>query len=452
MDVTTVYLPQLKKICDGNGWIQGNIFSKLYTQLISAQEDREETPVREDLRKFLEKNIYLTGDSATKEELYKGQYVIFLDAKNSSSDEQKKVEDTRFFANPKLMESNISTEKIVEDFLSIAVRILEKKMHEDSTIQEMWDNKRISSFFSDLTNDEKDEVRRSLNPALFFSYNSSRIEVTKKEEHIVFVAGSEELAEEMLGFQKGNPKHRFERADSENTALVLKSKYGLSLPDYRIYDSIKMVYDKATFREKYHFHHDFAQFLDKITVDNLPYDIMPQHRSFVKMMILDAFKNELKDFFYTDPYDEQSYMHTMYYSDYDKSFKIALPEAFSIHPLTGKIVLRNEADGRSLYYEIEGIDLVTRFNKYCELYYNYSFGETTENLIQTLLRHSVTVNGKYITGESVLKESYTAKHEALLANWSEKKKSATQHDEKRLYGIFFNILREEYDSVHKFVK
>ena len=81
-------------------------------------------------------------------------------------------------------------------------------MHEDSTIQEMWDNKKISSFFGDLTNDEKDDVRRSLNPALFFSYNSNRIDVMKKEEHIVFVAGSEDLAEEMLGFQKGNPKHR----------------------------------------------------------------------------------------------------------------------------------------------------------------------------------------------------------------------------------------------------
>lgn len=452
MDVTTVYLPQLKRICDGNGWLAGNIFSKMYTQLISAQEDREETPVREDLRKFIEKNIYLTGDDTTREELYKGQYVMFLDSKDPMADEQKKIEDTRFFANPKLVENSISTEKIVEDFLAIAVRILEKKMHEDSTIQEMWDNKKISSFFGDLTNDEKDDVRRSLNPALFFSYNSNRIDVMKKEEHIVFVAGSEDLAEEMLGFQKGNPKHRFEKADSENTALVLKSKYGLSLPDYRIYDSIKMVYDKATFREKYHFHHDFAQFLDKITVDNLPYDILPQHRAFVKMMILDSFREELKEFFYTDKYDAQAYMQTMYYSDYDKSFKIALPEAFQIHPLTGKIVLRNEADGRSLYLEIEGNDFATRFNKYCDFYYNYGFGETTENLIQSILRHSITVKGEQVTGEAVLKQSYTAKHEALLKYYSDAKKNATKPEEKRLYGIFFNILREELDSVHKFIK
>lgn len=452
LDVTTVYLPQLKKICDGNGWIQGNIFSKLYTQLITAQEDRDETPSREDLRKFIEKNIYLTGDELTRDELHKGQYVIYLDAKDSAADEPKQVEDTRFFANPILVESTVSTEKIVEDFLAIATRILEKKMHEDSTIQELWDNKKISSFFGDLTNDEKDDVRRSLNPALFFSYNPNRIDVMKKEEHIVFVAGSEDLAEEMLGFQKGNPKHRFEKADNENVALVLKSKYGLSLEDYRIYESIKMVYDKATFREKYHFHHDFAQFLDKITLENLPYDILPQHRSFVKMLILETFEQELKEFFYSDPYDPQSYMHTMYYSDYDKSFKIALPEAFGIHPVTGKIILRSEADGRSLYLEIEGADFVTRFHKYAELYYNYGFGETVENLIQALLRNSITVGDKQVTGEMILKESYTIKHELLLAALSERKRRATQPEEKRLYGIFFNILREELDSVHKFVK
>ena len=452
LDVTTVYLPQLKKICDGNGWIQGNIFSKLYTQLISAQEDRDETPSREDLRKFIEKNIYLTGDDITREELHKGQYVLYLESKDATPDEPKQVEDTRFFANPVLVESTVSTEKIVEDFLSIAIRILEKKMHEDSTIQELWDNKKISSFFNDLTNDEKDEVRRSLNPALFFSYNSNRIDVMKKEEHIVFVAGSEDLAEEMLGFQKGNPKHRFEKADNENIALVLKSKYGLSLQDYRIYESIKMVYDKATFREKFHFHHDFAQFLDKITLENLPYDILPQHRSFVKMMMLETFEQELKDFFYSDPYDTQSYMHTMYYSDYDKSFKIALPEAFQIHPVSGKIILRSEADGRSLYLEIEGADFVTRFHKYCDLYYDYGFGETVANLIQALLRNSITLKDKQVTGEMILKDSYTVKHEKLLAALSERKRRATQPEEKRLYGIFFNILREELDSVHKFVK
>ena len=197
MDVTTVYLPMLKTICDGNGWKAGNFFSKLYTKVITAEEDMDETPVRSDLMKFLNQNIYLSADDDAVDAMYK----VSLDKKQTEEDnidEPQKVIDTRFFANPVLVDrGNVSAEKIIEDFLTASTIILEKKLHNDKDIQENWDNRKISTFFSDLTNEEKDEVRRALNPALFFSYNSNRIDVTKKEEHIIFVAGSEDLAAEM---------------------------------------------------------------------------------------------------------------------------------------------------------------------------------------------------------------------------------------------------------------
>jgi hypothetical protein len=339
----------------------------------------------------------------------------------------------------------------------MVTNIFEKKLHDNENIQALWDNKKISSFFAELTNDEKDEVRRSLNPALFFSYNSNRIDVTKKEEHIVFVAGSEELAAEMLGFQKGNPKHRYEKADDENTALVLKSKFGLSLPDYRIYDSIKMVYDKATFREKYHFHHDFAQYLDKLTIDDLPYEVLPQHRTYAKILILNKFADSLKPLFYKDDYDPEAYTNVLMYSDCDTSFKIAEPEAFGINQSDGSIILRKEADGRSLYKEIIGKDFAEQFKQYRDMYFNYGFGETTANLIQVILRQNRAVKddkGKEVTikGEEILKNGYTAIRSELLKELSEKRKKAAQPEEKRLYNIFFTIVREELETVHDFIK
>ena len=189
MDVTTVYLPMLKTICDGNGWKAGNFFSKLYAKVITAEEDMDETPVRSDLMKFLNQNIYLSADDDAVDAMYK----VSLDKKQTEEDnidEPQKDIDTRFFANPVLVDrGNVSAEKIIEDFLTASTIILEKKLHNDKDIQENWDNRKISTFFSDLTNEEKDEVRRALNPALFFSYNSNRIDVTKKEEHIIFVAG-----------------------------------------------------------------------------------------------------------------------------------------------------------------------------------------------------------------------------------------------------------------------
>lgn len=455
MDVTTVYLPMLKTICDGNGWKVGNFFSKLYTKVITAEEDQEETPVRNDLKKLLDQNIYLTADDDAIDSMYK----VSLDKKqtdDSDIDEPQKEIDTRFFANPVLVDrGNVSAEKIIEDFLTAATIMFEKKLHNDKDIQENWDNRKISTFFSDLTNDEKDEVRRALNPALFFSYNSNRIDVSKKEEHIIFVAGSEDLAAEMLGYQKGNTKHRFEKRSDENAALVLKSKFGLSLKDYRIYDSIKMVYDKATFREKYHFHHDFAQYLDKLTLDNLPYEILPQHRSFVKMLMLEVLREELSPLFFKDKYDiDGTYIDTMYYSDYDKSFKIALPEAFvtDADMTNGKIALRTDADGRRLFREIEGKNFAERFNIYKELYHNARFGETTDRLIQAILRTNIANGDDTLKGETILKENYTKKREELLQTLSEKKHNAPTTEEKRLYGIFFNILREEYATVNDFKK
>ena len=456
MDVTTVYLPMLKTICDGNGWKAGNFFSKLYTKVITAEEDMDETPVRSDLMKFLNQNIYLSADDDAVEAMYK----VSLDKKQTEEDnidEPQKVIDTRFFANPVLVDrGNVSAEKIIEDFLTASTIILEKKLHNDKDIQENWDNRKISTFFSDLTNEEKDEVRRALNPALFFSYNSNRIDVTKKEEHIIFVAGSEDLAAEMLGYQKGNTKHRFEKSGDENTALVLKSKFGLSLKDYRIYDSIKMVYDKATFREKYHFHHDFAQYLDKLTLDNLPYEILPQHRSFVKMLVLEAMRFELSPLFFKDNYDkyDNSYIDTMYYTDCDTSFKIALPEALitDADVTEGKIGIRTEADGRELFHEFDAKNFADRFNSYKKLYHNARFGETTDRLIQAILRTNIADGDMTLRGEAILKNNYTKKHEELLQTLSEKKHKATNSDEKRLYSIFFKILREDYATVNDFKK
>jgi hypothetical protein len=451
MDVTTVYLPQLSTICDGNGWVIDNIFSKLYATFIKAQTDAEETPERQDIAKFIYEQIYHAVNEETKAELAKGQYILQIKGEDPKTGKEKVTDEVRFFCNPII---DRSSEKIVDDFLTILQTVFDKKLRESKDIQEKWETKRVSAFFDDLTNDQKDIVRNSLNPSLFFSYNTSRIEVTKKEEHIVFVAGSEDLAVEMLGFQKGNPKHRYEKADSDDVALVLKSKYGLSLEDYRIYDSIKAVYDRATFREKYHFHHDFAQYLDKLTLSDMPEEVLPQHRTYAKILLLDSFKEEMKYFFYKDKYDAELYTNSMLIiGDCDTEFKIAQPEAFYTDSQTAKLVLKIEDNGRPLFITIDGDNFVLQFAKYCQLYYNYRIGETTETLLQTLLRQKGKNDlGEEISGEQILKKEFRQKREELLQILHDKKKSANLPAERRLYTVLFNIVREEFENVQKFIK
>jgi hypothetical protein len=445
LDVTTVYLPQSTTICDGDGWVADNMFSKLYGTFIKAQNDKEETPERVDLTKFLNENIYNAVNEHVKEEIAKGQYIFFSKKVDDKTGKEVATEEVRFFCQPDLERSN---EKVIDDFLTIVMGVFDKKLSESKDIQEKWETKRVSAFFDDLTNDQKDLVRNSLNPSLFFSYNTSRIEVTKKEEHIVFVAGTEDLAVEMLGFQKGNPKHRYEKADSDDVALVLKSKYGLSLEDYRIYDSIKSVYDRATFREKYHFHHDFAQYLDKLTLDDMPEEVLPQHRTYAKMLILDSFKEEMKEFFYEDEYDKELYTNSMLIQgDCETEFKVAQPEAFYTDSQTAKLTLKVEENGRPLFVTIDGDNFAQQFNKYCRLFYNYRIGETTEAILQSLLRQK----GLNASGEQILKRLYPEKRKALLQLLHDKKKNASLPAEQRLYNVLFTIVREEFENVQKFI-
>ena len=145
----------------------------------------------------------------------------------------------------------------------------------------------------------------------------------------------------------------------------------------------------------------------------------------------------------------------MYFSDYDKSFKIALSEALVTDPAktNGKIGIRTEADGRQLFMEIEGLNFIDRFNIYTDLYHNARFGETTERLIQAILRAQVNQKGgKTLKGEHVLKEKYTEKHKELLSKLNKMKQDAALPEEKRLYSIFFNILKDNYATVNEFKK
>ncbi|MBP5455062.1 MAG: hypothetical protein J6Y37_01000 [Paludibacteraceae bacterium] len=464
LDVTTVYLPMLKEICNGNGWKTNNFFSRCYRNIIKADDDAQETADRDSITKLLIEGIYESKNEKMMEELVAGQYI--LTEKFTSKDRRKKgeeiEEDCRFFANPKLEEKKPET--VLEEFIALALKVLDRATRENTKIQENWFNKKVSHFFRDLPNEQKDEVRRSLSPALFFNYNTNRIEVTKKEEHLVFVAPDKDLAQEMLGYEEGNTRHRFVAGGDVNSALVLKSKYGLAFRDYRIYDNIEMVYNKASFREKFHFHHDFAQFLGNITLENLPDEILPQHKTFAKMLLLKEFEEELKPLFYNDEYDPESFETSMYLTSEENpsSFEVARPEAFSIH--NGALCLRKVDNGRLMFDEISGINFSERFEKFFELYYNHRFGETLNNIMQAILRQHKTAlteegepildkEGKAIVydGEKIFKKYYTEKQKSLLKKLSTKKQQAPTEGDKRLFNIFFNIIRNDYDLVYKFI-
>lgn len=458
LDVTTVYLPLLKDICDANGWKANNRFSKLYNCIIPANEDAEAHAEREPLMKFINDNIYFTQDDQMNERIGQNEYVVAIkhEKKNSLG---KKVEvvdkDNRFFASKDLERT---PEKVIEQFLEFSQIAFEDKFQKTPEIQDRWINRGLSEFFNELNNDQKDEVRNSLNPALFFSYNSDRIDVMKKEEHMVFVANNKDLARQMLGYDSGNPKHRFEEDSNVNTALVIKSKFGLALHDYRIYDSIKMVYDKATFREKYHFHRDFAQHLGKITLADLPDEELQQHRVFAKILLLNAFANDLAPMFYKDHYEPENFANTLLIDSKidpslaDDTILLACPEALS--EKDGMLCLTRMEKNRHYYCEISGNSIAKIFDDYMSLFFNKRFADSLQNVLSGLTRTSVTVkeNGNSVqkNGAEILKKKFREKREELL-NELNQKKAKSQGDDRKVYGILFSIIKNRYDSYQKFI-
>jgi hypothetical protein len=137
-------------------------------------------------------------------------------------------------------------------------------------------------------------------------------------------------------------------------------------------------------------------------------------------------------------------------------FCLAAPEAFSINPKTGAPSLKKEDNGRKLYIEIEGEDFAMQFKKYCDLYFNYRFGETVDSLLSILLTYKINVRGEEnnettMTGEKVFKDDYINKHKELLEKLNKMKQEASKDDVRRLYNILFTIIREEYRTVHDFI-
>lgn len=152
-----------------------------------------------------------------------------------------------------------------------------------------------------------------------------------------------------------------------------------------------------------------------------------------------------------------SYTDTMYITDpkCKTYFKIAQPEALSMNPQKGQIVLRLSDNGRPLFKEIEGdgSGFAEQFAEYSRLFYNYRFGETTEAVLQAILRQHRAMDGVDVSGETIFKSFYEEKHRALLNELTEKKKTAmNKPSELRLYTVLFKIVREKFNTVHNFIK
>ena len=438
-DVTSVYLPDLKNICDANGWFKGNYFSKMYEKVLKASsiavEGDDNKPVRtgeESLVSFFDA-VYSPSSKYNKEIKKKGYEI---------------GGKTRILANEVKAYSSGGTAS-VEDFVYYVQHELLEAIKSSGEVQSLWYNRSIASFFEELDSREKDKVRQSLMPSLFFNYKGNRIAVDYRE-FLIFVAADEDLATRMLGYQDGNPNHRFigDKSASSSTALVIRAKYGLSFSDYRIYDNLKAIYDKAPFRDKYHFHHSFAEYGEDLTINDLPYEVSPAHRVFAKLLLLKKFEKDLDRFFYTctefqsRKNDYAKFMLTFNGND---RFSVARPKALSERE--GKICLIKVDRNTNLFADFEGESFAESFALYQKSFVRNAIQETYRNFLSAIEKFNINVETpegpSIVSGEDIIKEKFKEYRDELLREFDEKIFSAESAQEKALYRIFFSVIESE---------
>lgn len=454
MDVTSVYLPEIKTICDGEGWVKDNVFSKWYNTLIAAtqgEDGKDKLPMRngtKSLESFINEVYSVSGPYA--KDILK---------------EYQVNNEIRFFVNENLTENRTAAKRI-EDFVIFAKKTFEKKIEQDQAdIARDWTTRGISSFFSDLNNMDKERIRRSLSPCLFFNYKSNKIAIDYRE-FLIFVTSDRELAKQMLGYQEGNPNHKFIKSQETNAAFVLRAKYGLSFRDYRLYDNLKEIYDKAPFREKFHFHRYFAEYGAKILPENLPYEISPAHKTFAKLLLIREYDKELEPFFYKSPYKckANSFANSILLIDesdghYNGMFSMALPKAISDN--NGQMCLTVEDNNAKFYVTFEGLNFIESFHAYENDFIHYSIQQTYQKYIACLYRQRAMINKPIdeegnteeveIVGEKIISDFFQEKRKTLLDKFDNMACKAKTENEKKIYRILFKVLDEEITNVRHLI-
>lgn len=466
LDVTSVYLPEMKTICDSNGWIRGNRFSRMYESHVSVTneniEGKDKVPVRRgehSLESILKELHKLSqggnNDDEVTREINKDFAVQGLPEKDEEGTVIEGKPRIRFFANPDRIDNTKGT---IEKVLNYSKRRLQKEISQDADIKQKWTDAGVHRFFEELDSENRDRIRRSLNPTLFFNYKENRIAVDYRE-FLIFVAKDPDVAKDMLGYQEGNPKHRLITVKGDdNAAFVIRSKYGLSFSDYRLYDTMQDLYEKAPNRDKYHFHHYYAEYGEDITLEDLPVEISDAHKTYVKLRLLDKYcspkengNSDLDGFFYESEYlsRKADFSSTIIMDKPDGSFAIARPAA--IGEADGKICVKVVDKNSRLFADYEGDDFVKVFADYQLHFIKNSVQAAFDSFLTAIVRHFLKRDEKIITGNQIIAEKFDDYRKELLNELDNKIMDSRSEEEKNIYKALLYVLDSEIKNIHDFL-
>lgn len=427
-DITTVYLPDISKFINKGTWDSKNYFSRLYGNVLSMGNkfiqgygfipmrtcsESQEKSVQGFLNKLIESN---------KKELIDEGYYWEGDGNNYSM----------------LFRRNRNSEnpsKVIEDLLGFVMKTYEKQYKQSQALTSLWYGLSLEDMFMQLTYDEQQAVSQKLSPQLFYSYKSG---INQGREFNYVIAPSEQMAEKVFRYQRGNPGWRYDQSSSYSVAYMLRAKVGLPLSSYMLYDTISTIYRNEVEKTIYHTHPTWGLCNGDYT--KLRFEPRAGHEliAFGKYMLLNEYVRVMGSLFYvpTDLIGKNNYRQTPMAIE-KNVISFALPEAIDVIQediaLHGNHFVEYMAADESLLYK----NVYTKFKN-----------EFVAN------RHAIALAKliKLLSEISEFKHKYNEVKKSLVDSLNELWVNATKNEEKKMLERIVHLFDEgkELSEYEKF--
>ncbi|MDR2913814.1 MAG: hypothetical protein LBV74_03115, partial [Tannerella sp.] len=427
-DVTSVYLPDIQTFVNSYGWKENHKFSAWYSLIVRPTSVYEQgkgfVPVRsggEGALEFLIKDTVNVNRNLLQEKGY-------VNADGNS----------RFFSGG----NQDKIKKTLEDFIYYVSLTFEKQYEENSKIKEEWLSKPLPAFFDELDTDSRQEIRKRLDPCLFFTYKQAR-ESNLLTNKTIYVAEKEELAEDVFGCKASDSDSRFETAESPSVFYMIKAKMGLSFDYYRTYDVIKREYDKVARKEEYHFHTAFARCNGDYRHIVMPKEYEPEFVSLVRYLLMDGYRDILSSYYHcsSNMFDKDNYTNTPFVME---EKRVLITTKHNIMRRGENICLNIRNGETILYVSLVFGNVDNPYQVIYEKFKDIYVGSSLESAIEGLIKEMAWI------AKGPMEEHYADVRQALIAKLDKGINNIQSRGERKIVSEILEVLVSELDTFDKF--
>lgn len=427
-DVTSVYLPKIQDFAETYGWKEGHKFSKWYEEIIAPSDKYDKgkgcIPARYTGERSLEAFLRSLADVNKEQMIPKGYY---------AGDEMK------LFRNFDM--DNYRT--VIEDILLFASRSLEDKYRKNQKINSEWFAKTLPQFFDELDKENRDDIRKRMNPSLFFTYEQEKDNNLLATRNI-YVASSDKIAREVLQYNPGDKTAKFATAEEPSMIYVIKARMGLSFDFYRRYDIIEREYMNTVNKREFHFHTAFADCNGEYDKIVLPEEFEPELITLAQYILMDGYKDILSKYYYVsdDDFDKDHYTNTPFVFE-DK--RVVLAKKSNISP-KGEYICLTRNDGinelyLSLVFGSSKTPCSVVYEKLKEIYIKEGLEQSIEGLIKDMLW----------AAKNEMEMNYDDIRKKVTDEYTGRLNATESREEKALLKKLLMVFKTELDSFEKFI-